>query len=203
MSKILLITSSPRGTASHSTQVARSLAEKLSSGSSSSTIIVRDLARQPLPHVDDSFARTRDTPADRLTASQKAVLELSDTLVEELLAADVIIIAAAMINFGIPSTLKAYIDHVLRPGRTFRYTDKGPEGLVRGKKVYLVVARGGVYSEGFMQSLNFQDTYLKAALAFIGPKDVEVIAIEGVAFGPDAATKAVTTALKRVSTLAA
>jgi FMN-dependent NADH-azoreductase len=201
MTKILLITSSPRGTASHSTRVARSLAEKL--GGSNSTIVVRDLAREPLPHVDDSFAKNRDTPADRLTPSQKAVLELSDALVEELLAADVIVIAAAMINFGIPSTLKAYIDHVLRPGRTFRYTEKGPEGLVRGKKVYLVVARGGVYSEGFMQSLNFQDTYLKAALAFIGLKDIEVLAIEGLAFGPDAATKAVSAALARVDALAA
>ena len=142
----------------------------------------RDLARDPLPHIDDSFATARNSPPESRTASQKAVLGLSDTLVDELLAADVIIITAAMINFAIPSTLKAYIDHVLRPGVTFRYSEKGPEGLVRGKKVYLVVARGGVYSQGAMQALNFQDPYLKAALGFVGLTDVEVLAIEGVAF---------------------
>ena len=108
-----------------------------------------------------------------------------------------------MINFGIPSNLKAYIDHVLRPGMTFRYTAKGPEGLLRGKKAYLVVARGGVYSQGPMQAFNFQDPYLKAVLAFIGLADVEVIAAEGIAFGPEAAEKSVSAALERVSALAA
>ena len=108
-----------------------------------------------------------------------------------------------MINFGIPSTLKSYIDHILRPGATFRYTDKGPEGLVRGKKVYLVLARGGIYSEGPMQALNFQDTYLKVALGFIGLTDIEVVIVEGVAFGADAAEKAVNAAMERVSALAA
>jgi FMN-dependent NADH-azoreductase len=203
MSNILLITSSPRGAASYSTQVARNLAEKLALGAVKSTITVRDLTAQPLPHIDDSFATARNTPPERLTPPQKAVLRLSDTLIEELSGADVIIIAAAMINFGIPSNLKAYIDHVLRPGVTFRYTDKGPEGLLRGKKVYLAVARGGVYSQGAMQALNFQDPYLKAVLAFIGLADIEVIAVEGVAFGPEAATRSVNAALERVSTLAA
>ncbi|HEX3844815.1 MAG TPA: FMN-dependent NADH-azoreductase [Steroidobacteraceae bacterium] len=202
MSHILLITSSPRGAASYSTQVARNLAEKLASDAVDS-ITVRDLTAQPLPHIDDTFATARNMPPERLTSTQKAVLGLSDTLVEELSGADVIIIAAAMINFGIPSSLKAYIDHVLRPGVTFRYTDKGPEGLLRGKKVYLAVARGGVYSQGSMQALNFQDPYLKAVLAFVGLVDVEVIAVEGVAFGPEAAARSVNAALERVSALAA
>jgi FMN-dependent NADH-azoreductase len=203
MSNILLVTSSPRGAASHSSRIARTLAEKLASRDAGSIITVRDLTAQPLPHIDDTFATARNTPPERLTPAQKAVLELSDTLVKELSGADVIIIAAAMINFGIPSNLKAYIDHVLRPGVTFKYTEKGPEGLLRGKKVYLALARGGVYSQGFMQSLNFQDPYLKAVLGFIGLADVEVIAAEGVAFGPEAAEKAVTTALERVHALAA
>jgi FMN-dependent NADH-azoreductase len=203
MSNILLITSSPRGAASYSTQVARTLAERLASRAVSSTITVRDLTAQPLPHVDDAFATARNTPPERLTSSQKAVLGLSDVLVKELSGADVIIIAAAMINFSIPSNLKAYIDHVVRPGVTFKYTDKGPEGLLRGKKVYLAVARGGTYSQGFMQTLNFQDPYLKAVLAFIGLTDVEVIAVEGVAFGPEAAAKSVSAALEQVTALAA
>ncbi len=203
MSNILLITSSPRGDASYSTRIARTLAGKLASREADATITVRDLTAAPVPHIDDTFATARAIPPERLTSPQKAVLDLSDTLVEELSGADVVIIAAAMINFGIPSNLKSYIDHVLRPGKTFKYTEKGPEGLLRGKKVYLVLARGGVYSQGFMQSLNFQDPYLKAVLGFIGLADVEVIAAEGVAFGPEAAEKSVNAALERVHALAA
>lgn len=203
MSNILLITSSPRRGASYSSRIARTLAEKLASRDAGATITARDLTADPLPHIDDTFATARGTPPEQLTPTQKAVLALSDALVAELSAADTIIIATGMINFGIPSNLKAYIDHVLRPGMTFKYTEKGPEGLLRGKKVYLVLARGGVYSQGFMQTLNFQDPYLKAVLAFIGLADVEVIAAEGVAFGPEAAEKSVNAALERVHALAA
>jgi FMN-dependent NADH-azoreductase len=121
--------------------------------------------RKPLPHIDDSFATGRNLPVDKLTPAQKNVLVLSDKLLEELFAADSIIIAAGMINFGIPSNLKAYIDYIVRPGVTFKYSDRGPEGLIKGKKLYLVLARGGVYSEGPMQQFNFQDTYLRTAFA--------------------------------------
>jgi FMN-dependent NADH-azoreductase len=130
-------------------------------------------------------------------------LSLSDKLIKELFAADILIIAAAMINFGIPSSLKAYIDYVVRPGVTFRYGSDGPEGLVKGKKAYLVLARGGRYSEGPMQAFNFQDTYLKAALGFIGITDIELITVEGVAFGPEVAEKAYSAALARVDAIAA
>ena len=108
MSQILLITSSPR-VESYSTRVARRLAEKLGSRPGSH-LTVRDLTRQPLPHIDDSFAVARNTPADLLTSAQKSALSLSDELLTELFAADILIIAAAMINFGIPSSLKAYVD---------------------------------------------------------------------------------------------
>lgn len=202
MSQILLITSSPRTTTSYSTQVAHALAKNLISRHKDTTLIVRDLAGKPPQHIDDSFAIARNTPLEQLSSSQRGVLELSDELVSELKAADIIIVAAGMINFGIPSTLKSYIDHILRPGATFRYTEKGPEGLLQGKKVYLVLARGGNYSEGPMQVLNFQDTYLKVALRFIGLTDIEVITIEGVAFGADAAAKAVNAAMESVSALA-
>jgi FMN-dependent NADH-azoreductase len=201
MGRILLVTSSPRAAASYSTQVAHALVRNLVSRHPDSSLIVRDLAAEPPRHIDDSFAIARNTPPERLSAPQRVILEQSDALVSELKAADTLILAAGMINFGIPSTLKSYIDHILRPGATFRYTENGPEGLVRGKKVYFVVARGGVYSQGPMQALNFQDTYLKAALGLIGLTDIETIAIEGVAFGPDAAAKAVAAAMKRVSAL--
>jgi FMN-dependent NADH-azoreductase len=199
MTQILLIISSPRQD-SYSTQVARKLADKLSSRPGSA-LVVRDLTHQPLPHIDDSFAVARNTPADHLTVSQKAALGLSDKLLAELFAADTVIIAAGMINFGIPSSLKAYVDYVVRPGVTFRYGEQGPQGLVTGKKAYLVLARGGVYTQGPMQALNFQDPYLKAALGFIGVTDIEVIAIEGIAFGPDVAKKALAAALAKVDAI--
>jgi FMN-dependent NADH-azoreductase len=201
MSQVLLITSSPRAD-SHSTRVARKLAEKLSSRHGA-RLAVRDLKGDPLPHIDDAFALARNTPPDHLTSAQKSTLSLSDELVAELFAADIVIIAAAMVNFGIPSSLKAYIDHVVRPGVTFRYGKQGPEGLIKGKKAYFVVARGGVYADEPMRSLNFQDTYLKAVLGFIGITDIEVIAIEGIAFGPDVADKAVNAALAKVDAIAA
>jgi FMN-dependent NADH-azoreductase len=201
MSQILLITSSPRAE-SFSTRIARELAEKLASRSGSK-LVVRDLVGHPLPHVDDSFAVARNTPADSLTSAQKSTLALSDKLLAELFASDTIVLAAAMINFGIPSSLKAYIDYVVRPGVAFRYGEKGPEGLIKGKKVYLVVARGGKYTEGPMQAYNFQDTYLKVVLGFIGLTDVEVIAVEGVAFGPEVTEKAVSAALARVKAISA
>ncbi len=200
MSNILLITSSPRS-ASYSTTVARSLAEQLVSLEPNASMTVRDLVRDPLPHIDDSFAVARDVPPENQTPAQKETLALSDELVKELFAADTIIIAAGMINFGIPSTLKAYIDHIARPRVTFRYSEKGPEGLVKGKKVYLVVARGGVYSQGPMQAFNFQDTYLRRVLGFIGLNDIELITVEGVAYGPEAADRAVSKAMAQVSAI--
>lgn len=202
MSPILLITSSPR-VDSYSTKVARSLADTLASRAPDSTVVVRNLTRDPLPHIDDSFAIARNLPPEKLSFEQKAALSLSDSLLSELFAADTIIIAAGMINFSIPSNLKAYIDYILRPGVTFKYGEKGPEGLVKGKKVYLVLARGGIYSEGPMRQFNFQDPYLRASLGLIGLSDIEVITVEGVAFGPEVADKAVSAALQRVSALAA
>src|SRR5580700_8766234 len=112
MSQILLITSSPRSS-SFSTRVARELAKKLASRSDSS-LTERDLTHHPLPHIDDSFAVARNTPATALTDAQKSTLSVSDRLVAELFAADTLILGAAMINFGIPSTLKTYIDHIVR-----------------------------------------------------------------------------------------
>ena len=200
MNQILLIASSPR-LDSYSTRVARRLAEKLAS-QRGSKLTVRDLLREPLPHIDDSFAVAHNTPPELLTSSQKSTLSLSERLLTEIFASDTLIVAAAMINFGIPSSLKAYIDYVVRPGVTFRYGNNGPEGLIKGKKAYLVVARGGNYSQGPMQAFNFQDTYLKTILGFIGITDVEVIAVEGIAFGPEVAEKAVGTALARVDAIA-
>jgi FMN-dependent NADH-azoreductase len=198
MSKVLLVTSSPRGAASHSSRIARDLADQFASGQPD-TVVSRDLFREPLPHIGEDFVTALGTPAEQRTPAQSAAVALSDRLIAELFAADVIVIASAMINFGVSSTLKTYIDYVLRAGVTFRYTANGPEGLVKGKKAYIVQASGGVYSEGPSKAFNFQDTYLKHVLGFIGVTDVEVIHIEGVAFGPEATEKALSSAAGRVS----
>src|SRR5262249_20789612 len=152
-----------------------SLADQLASGDPRSSVVVRDLVKEPLPHIGEDFVTGLGTPAERRTAAQKSAIALSDQLIAELFAADVIVIASSMINFGVSSTLKTYIDYVLRSGSTFRYTQGGPQGLVKGKKAYIVQASGGVYSEGPARATDFQDTYLRHVLGFVGITDVETI----------------------------
>jgi FMN-dependent NADH-azoreductase len=201
MSKILLVTSSPRGAASHSSNIGRTLADQLASGDPRSTVVVRDLTKEPLQHIGEDFVTALGTLPEKRTPAQSQAIALSDRLIAELFDADVIVIASAMINFGVSSTLKTYIDHVLRAGTTFRYGQNGPEGLLKGKKAFIVQASGGIYSEGPAKAVNFQDTYLKHVLGFIGLTDVEVIHIEGVAYGPEATEKALTAAASHVSSV--
>ncbi|MGK9233795.1 FMN-dependent NADH-azoreductase [Inquilinus limosus] len=203
MSRILFVTSSPRGAASLSTKVATALVDRLQAQSPDAAVVRRDLAAQPLPHIGEDFLAAQALPAEARSPAQQTALALSDTLVQELFAADVIVIASSMINFGPASTLKSWFDYLLRAGVTFRYGETGAEGLVTGKKVYLIQARGGVYSEGPSKPFDFQEPFLRHLLGFVGLTDVEAIAVEGVAFGPEAAEKAVAGALDRVSTITA
>ncbi|WP_163269216.1 FMN-dependent NADH-azoreductase [Chelativorans alearense] len=199
MSSILLVTSSPRGQASHSTRLATELAEKLREAQPGSRLVKRDLVREPMPHIGSDFASGIYTPEEARTPEQARAVAVSDLAVDELFAADQIVIAAGMINFTIPSALKAWLDNVARSGRTFRYTENGPEGLVKGKKVYIVLASGGVYSEGPAASFDHAAPYMKSILAFLGMTDVEVIRIEGVAMGAEAEQQAVSKAQDLVS----
>ena len=144
---ILHIASSARGSASYSNRVAAQVLGELRAREAGATVTVRDLAREPLPHIDDDFVTATKSPTGPQTERQRALLAQSDALVDELLAADVVVIAAPMINFTIPSNLKTWIDNVARAGRTFSYSEKGPQGLVSGKHVILIVSRGGVYGE--------------------------------------------------------
>jgi FMN-dependent NADH-azoreductase len=204
MNNILLVTSSPRGEASYSTKVARSLVDRLKAEHPGATVTLRDLAAEPPPHIGEDFAAGISTPLDKRSAAQGKTLAYSDTLVEELEAADVVVVASAMINFSVTSTLKAWIDYVTRSGRTFRYTDAGvPEGLLKGKKAYIVESRGGIYSKEPLKAIDFQEPYLKHVLGFIGLTDVTVVAVEGVAYGPDAAKTAVSSAMEQIPVFAA
>ena len=191
MKSILFITSSPRGEASHSHQVGQQFVEQLRAANPEVQVTVRDLRKSPPPMLSEEIVGAYFTPADARSGEQNELLKTSDELIAELQAADTIVLSSGMINFGISSLLKAWIDMVLRSGITFRYGADGPEGLLSGKKAYLVLASGGVYSEGPMQSLDHQAPYLHAALSFIGISDITTVRIEGVAYGPEAAQLAV------------
>jgi FMN-dependent NADH-azoreductase len=196
---ILYVASSSRGSESYSNRVAQNVLDELLVRHPNATVTVRDLAREPLPHIADDFVAATRSPNGPQTDAQRALLAQSDALVDELLAADLIVIAAPMINFTIPSNLKTWIDYVARAGRTFRYSEKGPEGLVTGKQVIVVAARGGIYS-GAGNALDFQVPYLKGALGFLGMTDVDVLEVEGTAYGPEAAERAVAAATARLHT---
>jgi len=197
--KILHVTSSPRGSASYSSRVASDVVDELVGRNPSATVTVRNVATEPLPHIDDDFLAATRGPNGPQTERQHALLAQSDALVDELFAADVIVIGAPMINFTIPSTLKAWIDNVARPGRTFSYGEAGPKGRVTGKQVIIVGARGGVYSQA-ARPLDFQLPYLKSVLGFLGMTDVEVLEIDGTASGPEAAEQAVRAAIASLRT---
>src|SRR6266850_3807109 len=141
-------------------------------------VIVRDLALEPVPHLDAArFGAFLAKPGERSSA-QQAVIEHSDALIDELKGADVIVLGLPMYNFGLPSPLKAYFDHVARAGVTFHYTEKGPVGLVSGKKVYVFAARWGLYAG---TPRDTQTQYVRDFLAFLGMNDVEFIYAEGLA----------------------
>jgi FMN-dependent NADH-azoreductase len=201
MSSTLLVLSSPRGEASLSTKVARTLADAISDRSGGQ-LTVRDLGANPPAHIDSEFVVSATAPSDEPTAAQKAAAEESDRLIAEIAAADTVVIGAAMINFAITSPLKSWFDRVAVRGKTFRYTESGPEGLLKGKKAYVVVASAGVYSDGPTKAIDFASPYIRHMLGFMGITDVEVIRVEGLAFGAEAAEKAISGALAHAGALA-
>lgn len=201
MSSILLLTSSPRAE-SLSTTIAADLASKIQAQQPGSVVVRRDLAANPLPHIDDLFTAAIRKPADARTAQEAEAVKTSDKLVDELLAADTVVIGTGLINFGIYSSLKTWIDNVARAGRTFSYTENGPVGLATGKKVYVVLASGGVYSQGPAAPMNHAVPYLNSVLGFLGISDIETIYVEGLAFGPEAAEKAIGAAKARAEEIA-
>ena len=185
MSTVLVLTSSALGEASTSNQLVREAVAQLQTEDPNIRIVLRDLGSSPIPHLSmDSTAILRGSGP--VNAAQAAALALSDELVAELRAADIVVIGAPMYNFGISSTLKAWFDHVLRAGVTFRYTDTGPEGLVKGKRAIVIETRGGLYSEGPAQAMDSQEPHLRTLLGFMGISDLTFVRAEKLAFGPEA-----------------
>ena len=201
-SHILCLTSSPRRDTSYSSLVAMRVLRELRQVYPDASVTIRDLARHPLPHIDEDFVIATRSIAGARNDRQREMIDRSDVLIDELLSADTVVIAASMINFGIPSTLKAWVDHVIRPDRTFRYTDNGSQGLLRGRRAILVLSRGGFYSAGPLSAYEHDESYLRSVLSFVGITDVQTIMLEGMALGPDCAERAVDAALRRAGAVA-
>lgn len=201
MTKVLLVTSSLAGAESKSTQLAKEFIAAWRDSGGRFEVAERDLAAPHIVHLSGAHLAAWMTPADKRSEPQQSLAEESDPLVEEVEAADAIVIAAPMYNFSIPSTLKAWIDHITRAGRTFRYTPQGkPEGLLKNKKVFVVAARGGVYTGNSpAASFDFQEPYLRAVLGFIGLTDVAFIHVEGQKVSPAAAEAGVAQARKAIA----
>ena len=181
MSNVLVLKSSILGTHSQTNQLSDYFLSKLAKAN----VVQRDLATNPLPHFDSTAATAlRGQPA---TAEEKALLALSDELVSEIKNADLIVINAPMYNFGVPTQLKSYFDFIARPRVTFQYTEKGPEGLLNGKKAVVLVAFGGFHQN---QPTDLVTAYVKTILGFVGITDVQFVYVEGISFGPEATAKA-------------
>jgi len=162
-------------------------------------VIVRDLAKEPVPHLDAArFAAFVAKPEER-TPEQQAVVDYSDALIGELKRADVVVLGLPMYNFGLPSTLKAYFDHVGRAGETFKYTEKGPAGLLTGKKVYVFAARGGMYAG---TPNDTQTPFIRTFLSFIGMDDIEFVYAEGLAISEASKEKGIARAQAAIDALA-
>ena len=191
MKTLLQIQSSLFSNAGQSSRLADAFVAEWRRANPAGRVIERDLAKEPVPHLTaERFQAFLSKPEAR-TPEQEAVLGFSNSLIEELRSADVVVLGLPMYNFGVPSMLKAYFDHIARAGVTFKYTEKGPVGLLTGKKAYVFATRGGLYAGTPRDS---QTTYVRDFLAFLGIDDVEFVYAEGLAMGAEQQKKALDSA---------
>jgi FMN-dependent NADH-azoreductase len=199
MTNVLIIDSAATGETSVSRKLTREAAERLQRRAPTARIVRRDIGSAPIPHLTE-----KTVPAIRAgivdNEEARAALALSNELIAELEEADLIVIGAPMYNFGMPSTLKAWFDHVLRARVTFRYTEAGPEGLLKGKKTIVVETRAGLYSEGPAAAMDSQEPHIRTLLGFMGIDDVTFVRAEKLAFGPEVAEAALAEAAERIDT---
>jgi len=189
---ILVVSSSANGDASVSNGLVAGFVDAASRTDPAAHVVLRDVGANPLPHLTAAtVAAIKGIPA---SADELDARALSDALIDELRAADLIVIASPMYNFGMSSTLKAWFDHVLRAGETFRYTADGPEGLLKGKKTVVIESRAGFYSEGAAAAMDGQEPHIRILLGFMGIDDVAWIRAEKLAFGPEAAQESIAAA---------
>jgi FMN-dependent NADH-azoreductase len=195
MTNILHINSSVFGQSGKSSQMSQEFIQALRNKLDDSTMIFRDLHENPLPHLDGERFTSFITPAEQRSPAQQAIVAESDILINELRDADIIVLGMPLYNLGVPSTFKAYIDHIARAGETFRYTANGPQGLLSDKKVYVFAARGGQYLDTPMDT---QTPYLRHILGLMGISDIEFIYAEGLNIGPDVANQALADARRQL-----
>ena len=180
MRTLLQLNTSLYSNEGQSSQLTQRYVDQWTAQHADGSVIVRDLATDPVPHLSaERFAAFNTAPAAR-SGEQQLVVDYSDRLIEELRRADTVVIGLPMYNFGVPSTLKAYFDHVARANVTFKYTETGPVGLLTGKQVTVIATRGGAYAG---TPLDSQTDYVRQFLGFIGMKDVEFVYAEGLAMG--------------------
>ncbi|PZP50808.1 MAG: FMN-dependent NADH-azoreductase [Pseudopedobacter saltans] len=180
MKKVLEIITSARGSDSFSTKLADQVVNKISEKYSGTEVVKKNIIDCKIPHLDPNILSAFFTAAENQTETTKGLDAFSNQSIKEIQEADTIVIAVPFYNFGIPSVLKAYIDHVAVGGKTFKYVDGAPVGLLTGKKVYLAISSGGVYSEGAYKPYDFAEPYLRTVLGFLGLTDITTFRIEGV-----------------------
>jgi FMN-dependent NADH-azoreductase len=184
MTHLLQIDSSPRGQRSHSRQLTREFVEAWKHQHPGDTVTYRDLGRNPFPHIDEMTIAAAYTPPEQRTSELQAAISFSDSLVDEFLAADFYVLGVPMYNFSIPSTLKAYIDQIVRIGRTFAFQPENVanpyQPLVANKKMVIISARGGsgFGAGGRAERMNYQTPYLATIFGFIGVTDLTFIDLE-------------------------
>jgi FMN-dependent NADH-azoreductase len=198
MATLLYLSSSIFGDHGNTSQLANNFIQRWQAATPQGRVVERNLAANPLPHLDGARVSAFFTPADQRSAEQQAVVAESDALIAELNAADLVVIGLPMYNFGVPSQFKAWIDNVARAGITFKYTDTGPVGLVADKPVLVFSARGGLYAN---TPNDHQEPFLRQFLGFIGLTDVRFVFAEGVNMGDDAKTKALAGARQQIGSL--
>jgi FMN-dependent NADH-azoreductase len=197
---ILIVNSSAQGETSISNRLTRLVADMVRAADPDSTIRVRDVGSDPIPHLTPGTVG--GLRAEAGTDAEKQAQALSDMLIEELRAADLIVVGAPMYNFGMASTLKSWFDHVLRARVTFRYTENGSEGLLGGKRALVIETRGGVYSEGPAAAMDSQEPHIRTLLGFMGITDVRFVRVERTGFGPEAVAEAIGAAESELADLA-
>lgn len=198
--KILQINASARSQGANSTRLADAITARLLAQNPQAEVELRDLASNPHPVLDEAALGALFTPAEQRSPEQAARVALDDALIAQVQATDVIVLGVPMYNFGVPVQLKTWLDAIARAGVTFRYTENGPEGLLKGKKVYVALARGGLYRDTPTDS---QVPYLKTILAFLGMTDVEFVYAEGLNMSAEGADRAFAAAHERISALIA
>lgn len=189
------------GDNSVSTQLSNKIVQRLQASHADAQVVTRDLTGQSVAHLDAEILLAASTKQEERSERQVKELATTETLLEEIFAADVLVIGAPMYNFTIPSQLKAWLDRIAQAGRTFRYTENGPEGLLTNKRAIIASARGGFYTENSTSALDHQESYLKTMLGFVGITDVTIVRAEGVNISDSQREESIQAASKDIEAL--